>query len=38
MMSETTVALSGAACEAWRNPLVATTIKFDFPCDIFVPR
>lgn len=38
MMSETTVALSGAACEAWRDPLVATTISFDFPCDIFVPR
>ena len=38
MMSETTVALTGAACEAWRNPLLATTISFDFPCDIFVPR
>jgi hypothetical protein len=38
MMSETTVVLSGAACEMWRNPLIATTISFDFPCDIFVPR
>lgn len=38
MMSETTVVLSGAACETWRNPLIATTISFDFPCDIFVPR
>jgi hypothetical protein len=38
MMSETTVLLSGAACEMWRNPLIATTISFDFPCDIFVPR
>jgi hypothetical protein len=38
MMSETTVVLGGAACEMWRNPLIATTISFDFPCDIFVPR
>lgn len=38
MMSETTVLLSGAACEMWRNPLIPTTINFDFPCDIFVPR
>ena len=38
MMSETTVALSGAACEMWRDPLIATSINFDFPCDIFVPR
>jgi hypothetical protein len=38
MMSETTVLLSGAACDMWRNPVLATTISFDFPCDIFVPR
>jgi hypothetical protein len=38
MMSETTVALAGAACESWRNPSITTTISFDFPCDIFVPR
>jgi hypothetical protein len=38
MMSQTTVVLNGAACEMWRNPLVATTISFDFPCDIFIPR
>jgi hypothetical protein len=38
MASETTVTLAGQACETWRDPLVATSISFDFPCDIFVPR
>lgn len=38
MMSETTVALTGSACDVWRNPTMVTTISFDFPCDIFVPR
>lgn len=38
MESETTVTLAGEACDAWRDPLVATSISFDFPCEIFVPR
>jgi hypothetical protein len=38
MANPTTVTLSGAACDAWRAPTVATSISFDFPCDIFVPR
>ena len=38
MASETMVTLAGTACEAWRNPTTATSISFDFPCDIFVPR
>jgi hypothetical protein len=37
MANPTTVTLSGAACDAWRAPTVATSISFDFPCDIFVP-
>jgi hypothetical protein len=36
MLSETTVQLSGAACNSWRSPTVETSINFDFPCDIFV--
>ena len=38
MESETTVTLAGAACDTWRDPTVETSIQFDFPCDIFVPR
>lgn len=38
MLSETTVALAGEACTAWRSPTIQTSISFDFPCDIFVPR
>jgi hypothetical protein len=38
MSSETTVTLSGQACEQWRTPTMETSIRFDFPCDIFVPR
>ena len=38
MASETVVTLSGTACDAWRDPTIATSISFDFPCDIFVPR
>ena len=38
MASETTVTLAGAACDAWRDPLIETSISFDFPCEIFVPR
>jgi hypothetical protein len=38
MANPTTVTLAGAACDAWRAPTVATSISFDFPCDIFVPR
>lgn len=38
MLSETTVELGGEACSAWRSPTVQTSISFDFPCDIFVPR
>jgi hypothetical protein len=38
MLSETTVALAGQACNAWRSPTIVTSISFDFPCDIFIPR
>ena len=38
MASETIVTLAGAACDTWRDPTVATSISFDFPCDIFIPR
>jgi hypothetical protein len=38
MSSETTVTLSGQACETWRTPTMQTSISFDFPCDVFVPR
>jgi hypothetical protein len=38
MSSETTVTLSGQACAQWRTPTMETSIRFDFPCDIFVPR
>ena len=38
MASETTVTLTGTACDNWRTPTMATSISFDFPCDIFVPR
>lgn len=38
MSSETTVELAGEACAAWRSPTIETSITFDFPCDIFVPR
>lgn len=38
MLSETTVELGGEACAAWRSPTIETSISFDFPCDIFVPR
>jgi hypothetical protein len=38
MANETTVTLAGAACDMWRTPDMATSISFDFPCDIFVPR
>lgn len=38
MLSETTVELGGEACTAWRSPTIQTSISFDFPCDIFVPR
>ena len=38
MANETTVTLAGAACDMWRTPEMATSISFDFPCDIFVPR
>lgn len=38
MLSETTVQLEGEACNAWRNPTIQTSISFDFPCDIFIPR
>ncbi len=38
MLSETTVALAGQACSAWRAPTIETSISFDFPCDIFIPR
>jgi hypothetical protein len=37
MASETTVTLAGQACDTWRDPLTATSISFDFPCEIFVP-
>jgi hypothetical protein len=37
MASETTVTLTGQACDTWRDPLAATSISFDFPCEIFVP-
>jgi hypothetical protein len=36
MVSETTVALGGEACAAWRTPTIETSISFDFPCDIFI--
>jgi hypothetical protein len=38
MSSETTVALAGQACATWRTPTIETSISFDFPCDIFIPR
>jgi hypothetical protein len=38
MLSETAVGLAGEACTNWRNPTIQTSISFDFPCDIFVPR
>jgi hypothetical protein len=38
MSSETTVTLAGQACATWRTPTVQTSISFDFPCDVFVPR
>ncbi len=38
MLSETAVVLAGEACTSWRNPTIETSISFDFPCDIFVPR
>jgi hypothetical protein len=38
MSSETTVTLAGQACNTWRAPTVQTSISFDFPCDVFVPR
>jgi hypothetical protein len=38
MSSETTVALAGQACATWRTPTIQTSISFDFPCDVFVPR
>jgi hypothetical protein len=38
MSSQTAVTLAGQACDAWRNPTIQTSISFDFPCDIFVPR
>jgi hypothetical protein len=38
MLSETAVGLAGEACTSWRNPTIETSISFDFPCDIFVPR
>jgi len=38
MSTETTVQLQGAACTAWRTPTLETSITFDFPCDIFIPR
>ncbi len=38
MSSQTAVTLAGQACDAWRNPTIETSISFDFPCDIFVPR
>jgi hypothetical protein len=38
MLSETTIELRGQACTTWRSPTIQTTIDFDFPCDIFVPR
>jgi hypothetical protein len=37
MTTETTVQLSGAACDAWRAP-VETSLDFDFPCDVIVVR
>ena len=38
MLSETAVGLAGDACTSWRNPTIETSISFDFPCDIFVPK
>jgi hypothetical protein len=38
MSSETTVTLAGQACDAWRTPTMQTSISFDFPCDVFIPR
>ena len=35
MISDTTLELFGAACDAWRNPN-ATNIEFNFPCEIIV--
>ncbi len=37
MLSGTTVQLEGAACESWRVP-GATSLDFDFPCDLIIIR
>ena len=37
MLSSTTVQLEGAACESWRVP-GATSLDFDFPCDLIIIR
>jgi hypothetical protein len=35
MSTDTQLELTGAACDAWRNP-ATTTIDFMFPCEVFI--